>query len=61
VLQALAEHARTGATVADIESSADAFLARDGIVALEPVAGECRYSTRELLPLERTAIEHAQR
>jgi len=61
VLQAFAEHARAGATVADIEFSADEFLARDGIVALEPVAGECRYSTRELLQLERTAIEHAQR
>ena len=35
--------------------SADAFLARDGIVELEPVAGERRYTTRELLQLERAA------
>ena len=61
VLQAFAEHARDGATVASIESRADAFLARDGIVELEPVAGERRYSTRELLQLEHTAIERAQR
>ena len=61
VLQAFAEHARDGAPVANIEAGADAFLARDGIVELEPVAGECRYGTRELLQLERTAIEHAQR
>jgi ATP-dependent exoDNAse (exonuclease V) alpha subunit len=61
VLQAFAEHARDGATVASIESWADAFLARDEIVELEPVAGERRYSTRELLQLEQAAIERAQR
>ena len=61
MLQAFAEHARDGATVASIESRADAFLARDGIVELEPVAGERRYSTRELLQLEHAAIERAQR
>ncbi len=61
VLQAFAEHAREGATVADIESRADAFLARDGIVELVPVSGERRYSTRELLQLEHVALEHAQR
>ena len=60
VLQAFAEHARDGASVASIESRADAFLARDGIVELEPRAGERRYSTRELLQIEHTAIEHAQ-
>ena len=61
VLQAFAEHARDGASVASIESRADAFLARDGIVELEPVAGERHYSTRELLQLEQAAIERAQR
>ena len=61
VLQAFAEHARAGATVAAIEARADAFLARDGIVEFEPVAGERRYSTRELLQLERAAIERASR
>jgi conjugative relaxase-like TrwC/TraI family protein len=61
VLQAFAEHARDGETVASIESSADGFLARDGIVELEPVAGERRYSTCELLQIERCAIERAQR
>jgi Ti-type conjugative transfer relaxase TraA len=61
VLQAFAEHARDGATVASIESRADAFLARDGIVELEPAAGERRYSTRALLQLEQDAIERAHR
>jgi conjugative relaxase-like TrwC/TraI family protein len=61
VLQAFAEHARDGATVASIQSQADAFLARDGIVELEPLACDRRYSTRELLQIEHTAIEQAQR
>jgi Ti-type conjugative transfer relaxase TraA len=61
VLQAFAEHARDGATVASIECCADAFLVRDGIVELEPVAGERCYSTRELLRLEHAAIERASR
>ena len=33
----------------------------NGIVELEPLAGERRYSTRELLQLEHAAIERAQR
>ena len=61
VLQAFAEHARAGATVAAIESRADAFLTRERIVELEPVAGERRYSTRELLQLEHAAIKRASR
>jgi conjugative relaxase-like TrwC/TraI family protein len=60
VLQAFAEHARDGATVASIEARADAFLARDGVVELELVAGERRYSTRELLQTEQDAIDLAQ-
>ena len=60
VLQAFAEHARDGASVTAIESRADAFLARDGVVELEPLAGECRYSTRDLLETESAAIERAQ-
>jgi Ti-type conjugative transfer relaxase TraA len=61
VLQAFAEHARSGSPVARIEARADAFLARDAVVELEPLAGERRYSTRELLQIEHTAIEQAQR
>jgi Ti-type conjugative transfer relaxase TraA len=61
VLQAFAGHARDGATVASIESRADGFLARNGIVELEPRAGERRYSTSELLQIETAAIDHAQR
>jgi Ti-type conjugative transfer relaxase TraA len=60
VLQAFAEHMRDGASVPDIEFKADAFLAREEIVELEPLAGERRYSTRELLQLERAALERAQ-
>ena len=60
VLQAFAEHARDGATVASIESRADAFLARATVVELEPRASERRYSTHELLQLERDALERAQ-
>ena len=60
VLQAFAEHARDGASVTTIESRADAFLTRDRIVELESLAGERRYSTRELLQLEQDAIERAQ-
>jgi hypothetical protein len=61
VLQAFAENARDGATVASIESRADAFPAPNGIVELEPLAGERRYSTRELLQIEHAALERAQR
>jgi Ti-type conjugative transfer relaxase TraA len=61
VLQAFAEHARGGANVAAIESRADAFLAREGIVELEPVAGERCFSTRELVQLEQTSLERASR
>jgi Ti-type conjugative transfer relaxase TraA len=60
VLQAFAEHARDGATVASLESAVDAFLAREAIVELEPAAGERRFSTRELLTIEHAAIEHAR-
>jgi ATP-dependent exoDNAse (exonuclease V) alpha subunit len=60
VLQAFAEHARDGASVAAIEARADAFIAREQIVELEPLAGERRYSTHELLQLERAALERAQ-
>ena len=60
VLQAFAEHARGGASVAVVEARTDAFLVREGIVELELVAGERRYSTRELLQLECVAIDRAQ-
>jgi AAA domain/TrwC relaxase len=61
VLQAFAEAAGDGATVAAIEAHADAFLARTGIVEVGPVAGERRFTTRELLALERDALECAGR
>ena len=61
VLQAFAEHARDGATVASVESRADAFLARAEIVELDPAAGERRYSTRELLEIEGAALHSAER
>ena len=61
VLRAFAEAAREGATVSQIEAGADAFLARAAIVELEPAAGERRFSTRELLGLEASVIDQAER
>ena len=61
VVQAFAEAARDGATVPRVEAQADAFLARDSIVPLKAVAGERRFTTRELLGVERGALERAER
>ena len=61
MLQAFAEHARDGASVASIDASANGFLERGGIIELEPVAGERCISTRELLQLEHAALERASR
>jgi hypothetical protein len=59
VLQAYAEAAGDGATVASIEALADAFLQRDSVVALAPVAGEARFSTCELVAVERGTLATA--
>lgn len=61
VLQALAEMAAAGAHGHEIEARADAFLGRDEIVALDPVAGERCYTTRELLLIERELLDGAIR
>jgi conjugative relaxase-like TrwC/TraI family protein len=61
VLQAFAEAATDGATVANSEGLADAFLQRDSVVALAPVAGEERFSTRELVAVERATLASAVR
>ena len=61
VLQAFAEAASDGARVCDVEAQADAFLARNSIVEVEPVAGEPRFTTRELLEIERGILEGAER
>lgn len=61
VVQAFAEAACDGAAVSQIEARADAFLRREAIVALEPLAGERRFSTRELLGLERETLDLAVR
>ena len=61
VLLAFAEAAGDGATVASIEAFADAFLRRDSVVPLAPVAGEERFSTRELIAVERGTLAAADR
>jgi ATP-dependent exoDNAse (exonuclease V) alpha subunit len=61
VVQAFAEAARDGARVAAIEAAADAFLARYEVVVLDEVAGERRYTTRELLQVERDLLDGAER
>jgi hypothetical protein len=60
-MQALAEMANAGAHVREIEAEADAFLDRDEVVALDPVAGERCYTTRELLLIERELLDGAIR
>ncbi len=61
VLQAFAEAAADGASLANVEALADAFLRRQSVVALAPVAGEQRFSTCELVAVERRAVATAAR
>jgi Ti-type conjugative transfer relaxase TraA len=61
VVMAFAEAAAAGAMVSEIEARADAFLARDQVVELEPVAGERRYTTRGLLAVERDLLDGSGR
>ncbi len=61
VLQALAEAARSGASIAQLEAQADAFLNRDRVVALAEDGREPRYTTGELLDLERDLLDGAAR
>jgi conjugative relaxase-like TrwC/TraI family protein len=58
-VQAFAEAAGGGDRAEVIEARADAFLAREAIVPVGPVAGEPRYTTRELLETERALVEGA--
>jgi conjugative relaxase-like TrwC/TraI family protein len=60
VVQAVAEAARDGAHVREIERRADAFLAIGEIVELAPDRGERRYTTRSLLVIERELLERAE-
>ena len=61
VLQALAEVARPGAHVDELEARADRFLARLSIVALDARRHEQRFTTHELLETERELLEGAAR
>jgi hypothetical protein len=60
VVQAFAQAAAAGARVEAIEHAADAFLVRDAVVALGERAGEARYTTRELLRVERELLDGAE-
>src|SRR5215207_9858333 len=59
VLQAFAEAARDGTRVEQLEHRATAFLARPEIVALPDDGGERRFTTRELLSIERELLTGA--
>ena len=61
VVQGFAEAAASGARVEAIERAADAFLARGEVVAVGERAGEPRYTTRELLRVERDLLMRAER
>lgn len=61
VVQAFAEATRRGARVRDIEAQADAFLVRAEIVPVGSGAGEGRFTTREMLAIERDLLETADR
>jgi Ti-type conjugative transfer relaxase TraA len=60
VVQAFAEAARNGSRAHEIESAADAFLARPEVVPLATQGGERRYTTREVLHVERELLEAAE-
>jgi conjugative relaxase-like TrwC/TraI family protein len=57
VVQAFAEAARHGAPIEAIEEATDAFLARGEVVALDQVGEERRYTTRDLLRVERELLD----
>jgi Ti-type conjugative transfer relaxase TraA len=61
VVQAFADAARDGARVEEIESAADASLRRGEVIALGETARELRYTTRELLRIERELLDGASR
>ncbi len=60
VVQTFAEASRDGARVEAIERAADPFLTRAAVVELDQQAGEQRYSTRELLDIERELLDGAE-
>jgi Ti-type conjugative transfer relaxase TraA len=60
VVRAFAEAARDGATIAEIETAADALLARHAAVELKPVGAERTYTTADLLELERSLLRMAR-
>jgi conjugative relaxase-like TrwC/TraI family protein len=61
VLQALAEGARDGASIPQLEAQADAVLGSDRVVALTEDGDEPRYTTGELLEVERELLDAAER
>jgi conjugative relaxase-like TrwC/TraI family protein len=62
VLAELAGAFAQGATMMDLEAAADRYLADATVASVQPDHdGACRYTTRELLALERELIAGAQR
>ncbi len=60
VLQAVAENARTGTTVGEIEAAADTLLGSESVVALGVGRFGIVYSTPELLALEGRTLDQAE-
>ena len=61
VVRGFAEAAAERARVETIEAAADAFLSRREVVAVGEQAGERRYTTHELLQIERDLLAGAER
>jgi len=60
-IQAVADSLRQGASGAEVERLADAFLASDSVIQIAEGAKGPRYTTRRIWELEREALAAAQR
>ncbi len=60
VIQAVADQLRDGAPAAEVEGVADAFLARDSIVAIGESAKGPRFTTERVWEIERAALAAAR-
>jgi len=60
VVRAVADQLRAGASAAEVEERADAFLARDSIIPIGATAKGPRYTTGHIWELERDALAAAK-
>ncbi len=61
VIQAVADQLRSGAPAAEVEGVADAFLARDSVIAVGQTAKGPRYTTQRVWEIERDALAAARK